>query len=358
MEKQNKLLVSICKSDKITKESLHRALNEKTPDGRTALDICHDESTLLKVLEEVNITQVDFNYQDTNKGKNILHHLAKRNFSEAIKYLSIMLPKEEFRELIFTQSRSNNNNVLMTAATFGKDRALKCLLFFLASNKFKDDTGRSSRYCPTTNEILHTENNYGNTLLELALQHKDTMPVSINILLGMEKDYHFETGLELRDLRICFYEHLSSSGDVLEMLQNIEMTMPKSCGQRALIWANSFLKSFLVPAGLVALDILTDAQLVWEYQSMEEEELMKEWEMCTEETEKEKFICEPMKLGQRARVFYSLGFILWPFVYYIAEFFHSRYKKEIFKVTRGGENRVSMFISFVSGDGLYCGSIP
>ena len=100
----------------------------KFPDGRTALDICHDESTLLKIFEQIDITKVYFIYQDTNKGKNILHHMAKRNFSEAMKFLSLRLPIEEFRQLVFTQSSSNNNNVLMTAATFGKDRALK---FFL-----------------------------------------------------------------------------------------------------------------------------------------------------------------------------------------------------------------------------------
>jgi len=334
MEKKNKLLVNICQSEKLSKESIHKALNEKTPDGRTALDMCHDESTLLRILEQIDITKVNFNYQDTDKGKNILHHLAKRNFSEATKYLSLRLPIEEFRQLVFTQSISNNNNVLMTAATYGKDRALKCLLFFLASKNFMEDREKLATYNPTIDKILHTENNYGNTLLELALQHRDTMPVSINILLAMEKDYHFETSLELRDLRRCFYKYLNSSSDVLAVLQNIEMTMPKSFAQSALIWIQSFFKSFLVPAGLIALDIFTDVQLVSEYQGMEEEEIMNEWKMCTEDTEKAKFICEPLKLGQRARVFYSLGFILWPFMYYIAEFFNSTYFNKINKVKK------------------------
>ena len=33
--------------------------------------------------------------------------------------------------------------------------------------------------------------------------------------------------------------------------------------------------------------------------------------------------CIPLKLGARPRFLYSLGFVIWPWVYYVVEFFQS-----------------------------------
>ena len=115
----------------------------------------------------MNFTQPD------KKGRNIFHHLVKKDFAVLIRNLKKSIPRNNFWEIIL-QSSKNGNNVLMPAALQRATASLKFLLSYLSTKKLSTDE---------QDKVLHTKNMFGNNPLALVLQHREALKVSKQILL-------------------------------------------------------------------------------------------------------------------------------------------------------------------------------
>ena len=206
---QTNTLLAICNSSKVSKKCIQDGLIQQNSNGCTAFDLCKDQTTLSNLLSSFDHTTHKLTSTD-NEGKNILHHIARKDFSGAMAQLFKKLPSVEMRDMILQESFSNGSNVLMTAATYGSRETLELLLHFVSVfEAFSADDERIDM-----GKILHHRNMYGNTLLSLILQHKDALQVPKIILLGMESAFHVRAG-QGDDLTCCFHQHLKPSGDVL-----------------------------------------------------------------------------------------------------------------------------------------------
>ena len=358
---QNQVLSALCLSTKVSKKCIQDGLLQKNLNGRTALDLCDHEETILKILDGFDHKTHKLTSLDT-EGKNILHQYARKGFSQAIEELIRKLPPVQIRDMILQESFSNGSNVLMTSAIHSSNKTLELLLHFLSV----------FRLFPVDNEtldmdnILHRRNAYGNTLLSLVLQHKDALQVPKIILLGMEIKFHAGDGREDELVR-CFHGNLKPSGDVLRAIQEVEKTNKKGTVAIVWIWVQSFLKAFLIPVGIMAVDIFFDVFLVREYYYTNPDCLTLQWHICHSFLNQTTFdtgcgsnttdrvpqgdgngffcvpndgcrvsyvpqgthvqdlniFCIPLKLDAKPRFFYSLGFVVWPWFFYLIEFLQS-----------------------------------
>ena len=259
----------------------------------------------------------------------------------------------------------------MTAATFSSEKSLNKLLHIVSS--YKSFSGKE-----TQEKILHTKNEYNNNLLGLVLQHKDSLHISKHILLELEGQFHSETN----DMEKCFHENLTPSIEVLEAIQAVDRTKPKGWCAVAGIRAKTFATSFFIPVTIMSVDIGFDVALVREYLDADQTCLTAQFEACGTTTAVcasdpldladceaarasawssitaacgndtvdwdhntttwdwepsnvqtgSPFFCIPLKLALSPRFYYSLGFIIWPWVYYFIEFWQSTIFQSISKV--------------------------
>ena len=359
---QNNLLTTIHDSKVVSKHTIQNAITQQNSNGQTALDVCRDEETILNILSNFDYSSHKLTSTDT-KGKNIFHHYARKDFDRAIGLLLKKLSSTEAKDLILQEKSSNGSNVLMTAATHSSHKTLQLLLNYLSLFPLFQADDKDSETV-NMDRILHHRNAYGNTILSLVLQHKDDLQIPKIILLGMENDFHSKEG-ESDDLACCFYKHLKPSGDVLRAIQEVEKTKEKGKGAIVGIWVQSFFKGFFIPVGIMATDILFDIFLVQRYYYLIQDQdcLTAQWSGChylppafdtscglnttdqatqgngqgffcipnnackdfnmTVPMDKHNVFCIPLKLDARPRFFYSLGFIVWPWVYYFIEFLQS-----------------------------------
>ena len=146
---------------------LQEALAEQGPDGQTPMALCQDEEVLVAILKLVDLEQIGITKVD-KKGKNLLHHLAQRDFNLAMEHIISRLPTTQLQDLLLQPSISNNSNVLMSAATHSSEKCLKLMLHWISAWRCLN----TEREMDIDN-ILHRRNDYGDTLIGLALQHKD-----------------------------------------------------------------------------------------------------------------------------------------------------------------------------------------
>ena len=196
-KKQSELMKSVCLSSRLTKTVIEEVLAEQGPDGETPLTLCHDEEVLVGIMklvefENMSITKVD------RKGKNLLHHLAQRDFNLAMEHIISRLKTNQLQDMLLQPSSSNNSNVLMLAAIHSSEKCLKLLLYWISVWRCLNTEREMD-----IESILHWTNDYGYTLLGLALQHKDALQVPIHILLGLEREFHTKSGGK-NDLTKCF----------------------------------------------------------------------------------------------------------------------------------------------------------
>ena len=154
--RQTETLLTICNSSKISKKCIQNSLIQENSNGRTALDLCQDENALLNILSNFDHTTHKLSSTD-KEGKNLLHHLARKDFSRAMALLFKKLPSVENRDLILQESSSNGSNVLMTAATYGSRKTLELLLHYISVfEAFSADNDKFDM-----SKILHHRNAYG-----------------------------------------------------------------------------------------------------------------------------------------------------------------------------------------------------
>ena len=369
---QNELLTAICSSKILSKDCVEKGITRQNVYGRTALDLCTKEDTVLGILRNFDHVTNQISWTDED-GKNILHHYARKNFSRAIQLLLKKLDPLEVRKMIFKKSTTSENNVLMIAAVYGSSESLELLLAFLSFFRLFSEVDDEMFYMNNMNEILHEKNKHENTVLLLCLQQEETLQAPLSLLLGMEKKFHSEKTPKGEDifneeeLTQCFHDHLNSSEDVLKALQEVKGGNKK--GKRAIvwIWIQSFVTKFLLPMGTMASDVLFDVFLVREYSTYDQDCLNLQWMSChafqnqtTSNTicgqnaaripqgdgrdffcvpdrdcgsmnvslpvgpsDSLNIFCAPLKLCAQSRFYYSLGFVLWPWLCYTAEFLHS-----------------------------------
>ena len=252
----------------------------------------------------------------------------------------------------------------MTAAIFSSEKSLNMLLHIVSS--FWSFSGKE-----TLDQILHTKNEYNNNLLGLVLQHKDSLHISKHIILELEGKFHSQTD----DMEKCFHDNLTPSIEVLEAIQAVDRTKPKSWCTVQGIRAKTFATSFFIPVSIMSMDIGFDVALVREYLGADQTCLTAQLEACGTTTavcasdpmdpagceaardsawsnittacgnnnrtwdwepsdiqSKSPFFCIPLKLALSPRFYYSLGFIIWPWVYYFIEFWQSTIFQSISKV--------------------------
>ena len=363
---QNRLFSAICASKRLSKKCVQDGIVQTNLDGRTAMDLVTNEETVLEILKDFDYTANKLTWRD-REGKNIFHHYARKNFSLAIQQLIKKLPPVEVRDMIFQKSRTSGNNVLMASAVHGGSKTLELLLFFVSYfEMFQTDDETIDM-----NQILHYTNKQGNTLLSLVLQHKESLHVPKTILLRMEKKFHSTKTPEknAEDLKFCFHKYLNSSDDVLKANEEVELySLPKKGTALIIwIWTRGFLKTFLIPVGIMTLDILFDAFLVREYFYTDQDCLTAQWIGCHSVPNQTVFdsrcglnttarvpqgngagffcvpnqacnvlnvsdavcidnlniFCIPLKLDATSRFRYSFGFIIWPWLCYFVEFLQS-----------------------------------
>ena len=242
-------IVSIMQSQNIFREEIISAFNQPFPDGRKLFDMLLNQEVLVELFDIIGPENLDLNYVDM-KGDNVLHRHAQMNYFEAIKKLFNGTKDFIFRNLIF-QKNKNGNNPLMSAAISNSNQSL-CFMMYKLVTQLSDAEAE---------ELLHHKNNFGETLLSLVLQQQGTLLVPKTILLELEKSYH---GSE-KEVTKCFRKTLQSSLEVHKALANIEETYEKGIFKKIRIWMKVLVFSFLVPVIFMLVDMGTDTNLTVEY---------------------------------------------------------------------------------------------
>ena len=159
----------------------------------------------------------------------------------------------------------------------------------------------------------------------------------------------------------------------LRAIQEVENTKKKGAVAIVWIWIKSFLKAFFIPVGIMTMDILFDVFLVREYFYTNQDCLTAQWQGCHSlssfdaicgpnttapaplasgagffcvpknfrnecnitkpvQTDDLNIFCIPLKLDVKPRFLYSLGFVIWPWVYYVIEFLQSDVSEKLRQV--------------------------
>ena len=308
----------------LDKESLRSAFNLITKTGDTVLHLCNNEETVLKIFDLLDFSTLDFKIINSNRN-NVLHVFCKRDFLGCINRMQIELHKDQFKEMQFFENR-NGNNPLMSASISNNSRCLTSLLSTMIYQDYNT---------VEINHLLHHVNKYGNTLLALTLANSLSLQAAKYLLLELEKKFH--NGEEdTEPLKECFKKYLHPSQEVLEILNDAQKSMKKSSTDKCCLWFEVFFTSLLLPLIVIGADIFSDVCLVISYSSINDNGIEKIFQECKDHfnsTSGTSFFCIPYKLQGEPRFFYSLGFLLSPWIYYVVEFSQSRYYRNLAKVS-------------------------
>ena len=325
---------------KIASTMEKRDLLGQTAGGRTVLDLCSDSEVVFKILQQVmplNDIEEDLSkIRDKEKGKNLLHHWSSKNFYEVIDFFRRAVSSATFKQMLDEKSK-NGSNALMVAAVHGSKECLQIFLHFISlemtfnvHNKAKED-------------ILHSKNKYGSTLLSLVLQQGGKLEVSKHILLEWEKQAHQVEEEDLKtqevlqrkkELTRCMRDHLKASYEVQIALKEVNSSMKKKQTKMIFIWVNVFINCLLLPIALLLLDALPDIMLVESYRHDWHESRLwnktmhnQNFDTCTMDncSSKMKFVCYPYKLERFPKFVYGLIFVLSPWIFYFSEYLHSEH---------------------------------
>ena len=112
-------------------------------------------------------------------------------------------------------------------------------------------------------------------------------------------------------------KHNDPSIDVLEAMIDVESMLPKSSTQTAVFIVKAFIEHFLLPAGIMAVDIAFDIILVQQYYEMDQDCLTEQYMACLNSTSLEnktitgcdvafgqnlpQYACIPLKLDVKPR---------------------------------------------------------
>ena len=347
---EHKGLLKILKA--IDPSQVQEIVFQQSGEGKTILDMCKDEHTVIQILEMLNLSKAeesDLKYCD-NRDRNLFNNWARVNHHGAIYHLQKNTSKETFREMILKRSK-NGNNPMMVAALHNNKETLDMFLFHVGLHQ--------SLYKEDIDGILHDEDKYGDTLLALVIQQSGRLDAARCILLDMEKKLHCaesEGGSDVpgqrrtteegkRDLTRCLRRYLKPSKEAQKALEEVEHSLPKTTFQKILIWTKVFLKSLFIPVLVLFLDIFFDSILVYQYHGEDDDKYETQYQICrglistnftlieARSSSTMPFVCSPLALDKVSRFNYSLAFVISPWILYYIEYGQSDHWQASSKVT-------------------------
>ena len=346
---QNVLFQQICFESDIDQDIVKKALNQPDSDGVTPLFICDDEETVLKIIRNdgyINIDHVD------KKGNNVMHNYAEKNFVYCVKEILMFTKDVEKIKNMMLQKNLNGNNPLMECVIKNSNEALNFLLCYLYTMDYARHGGELVR------TLLHDKNKKGETLLALILHYQQSKSMPETVALEMEKMCHSEKDNKVEtmtSLTLCLKDHVDPSNEVVSVIKEVENSYEKTRCGKFINWMTLFLKSFLVPFGVLTSDMSFDMMLVVayaEYLSKDDDTVECYGDDLTgvcyfannlrnqslinptaNNSTNQSFNSDllklerdiPCKLNGKPRFYYSLAFIAIPWIFYCIEFCHSRH---------------------------------
>ena len=120
---------------------------------------------------------------------------------------------------------------------------------------------------------------------------------------------------------------------MLDAIKDVEDSCEKSFTQKVRIWISLFWSNFLFPSGIMSFDMVLDMFLVAGYAcylGLDDDHVnsTNAFNFCTvsqNESSSNPFLNIPQELNGKPRFFYSLSFIVFPWMFYCLEFCHTRH---------------------------------
>ena len=175
------------------------------------------------------------------------------------------------------------------------------------------------------------------------------MTIAKAITFEMEKSCHTISDnkfLTISDLTKCLRKNVGPSIEVMQALEDVEGSYPRNRKDAFKIKAKHFASDLLIPYGVMFADIAFDVMLVYGYwyQFLHTENYTEEpttfvngcnvtssHENDTVSAEDVEFQTIPQKLGVKPRLFYSIAFLIIPWMFYVVEFCHSRHFNDLIR---------------------------
>jgi hypothetical protein len=321
----------------IIKETIE-ALFEPNPDGKIPFLLLGNESvivSLLKKLQEneaelgINLSK-EFVERKTKKGNTSLNLYAKKDFKDVIDWIMSYMPDEKLKDLLL-QPNDQYNNPPMVCVVYNRNDILKRYLMFLFSTKHitKCEIER----------FMHQRNVYDETILSLVLQHESTLLLPQMLLLEKEKEIHSHGSKKetMLDLTGCFKENDLRSAEVANTISRVNDSYEKiTICEKFRTIVKILILTFAIPIAVQGMDMFFDGLVAcsfWE-KAMDESGAITEVNITSllqdsclvNVTDRLSHI--PEKLEYIPRLYYSVSFIIIPWIFYFIEFCISRYFKE------------------------------
>ena len=353
--KLNRLLVNICTETQINIDSLKIALSQSDVNGMTPMHLCTDEETIIQIMEKITSRGIRISIGHVDKkGNNTVHIYAKRNFVYCLRKIFKLVADDEKIRDILAQKNHHGNNPLMSCVFKNSTDALNFLLCTLFTMDF-DCQNNEFMW-----QILHSENNKGETLLGNILHYQQNTPLPETIALQMEKMCHMKVDDKpktMEKLTECLKSHVEPSNEVMVAMKEVEDSYEKTMSERCTVWFNLFISSFLVPSIVMVLDIAFDVLLVLAYfyaaynlltpndttktilddnyfNSTCGNSTLSTDGMNTWRAELLYMAEIPKTLTDKSRFYYALAFLVIPWIFYAIEFCHSRHLQSTIKQVR------------------------
>ena len=328
------LMEKICLKSNISEDVISRALFQPNVGGYLPLHLCRNESSVLKIMK--TFSNIDFNHLDS-KGNNLLHVYAKKNFVRCLKRIMKLVPDEDTAKYILSQKNHHGNNPLMSCVFKDSHDALNFLLCTLFTIDENNDL-------ELMRKIIHCKNTKGETLLGLILNYNKGASMPEFMALQIEKMCHTEDDkvMTLEKFTKCLKENVEPSIGVSSAIHEVETSFEKTYFEKIIISLKLFLTSLIVPLGIMSSDMAFDLILVvaysaWLYALDDSESASKYGCNIRNDTANEMDSFSniealnslnsniPSQLKRKPRFWYALAFIVFPWVFYGIEFFHSRH---------------------------------
>ena len=280
------------------------------------------------------------------KGNSSLSTFAKKNFETVIDWIMNYTSGADLKKLLLEVNKEMNNPP-MVCVIHNRNEILKRFLMFLFSTKYI-----------TTEEVkkfLHQRNIFNETILSLVMQHESTMLLPQMLLLEKEKEIHQNIGKNgdgglkkqaMESLSSCLRNNDLRSAEVAKTIARVENSYEKTtCWEKFKIFLLVLATTFLIPLAIQVSDLSFDGLVVHSYWIK-----VQKGSNGTDNDKNDEIISElcnatnsladiPAALDALPILGYSLSFMLFPWIFYIIEFFTSRYMKET-------EREVSKYITF------------
>ena len=321
----------------IIKETVD-ALFKPNPDGKIPFLLLRDERVIVSLLKKLQEKEIElgidlkreFVERKTKKGNTSLNLYAKKDFKNVIDWIMSYMPDDKLKNLLL-QPNEQDNNPPMVCVVYNRNDILKRYLMFLFSTKHitKSEIER----------FMHQRNVYDETILSLVLQHESTLLLPQMLLLDKEKEIHSHGSKKetMLDLTGCLQENDLRSAEVANTISRVNDSYEKiTIRDKFKTIVKILFLTFAIPITIQGMDMFFDGLVALSFyeKAMDESGNITEVNITSvlqnsclvNVTDRLSHI--PEKLEYIPRLYYSLSFIIIPWIFYFVEFCMSRYFKE------------------------------